>query len=80
MHDIEAFLATRPANRKSRLTALRQFFAWARTRKLVLADPTRGLTAREPRGFRGPTARAGSAAAAVPPLDHRPGLPTRTSA
>jgi len=56
VHDIEAFLATRPANRKSRLTALRQFFAWARTRKLVLADPTRGLTAREPRGFRGPTA------------------------
>jgi site-specific recombinase XerD len=56
VHDIEAFLATRPANRKSRLTALRQFFAWARTRKLVLADPARGLTAREPRGFRGPTA------------------------
>lgn len=56
VHDIEAFLAARPANRKSRLAALRQFFAWARTRKLVLADPTRGLTAREPRGFRGPTA------------------------
>jgi site-specific recombinase XerD len=56
VHDIEAFLAVRPGNRKSRLTALRQFFAWARTRKLVLADPTRGLTAREPRGFRGSTA------------------------
>lgn len=56
VHDIEAFLASRPANRKSRLAALRQFFSWARTSKLILADPTRGLTAREPRGFRGPTA------------------------
>lgn len=56
VHDIETFLATPPANRKSRLAALRQFFSWARTRKLVLADATRGLTAREARGFRGPTA------------------------
>jgi site-specific recombinase XerD len=56
VHDIEAFLAARPANRKSRLAALRQFFAWARASRLILADPTRGLTAREPRGFRGPTA------------------------
>ena len=56
VHDIEAFLAIRPANRKTRLTALRQFFAWARASKLVLIDPARGLTAREPRGFRGPTA------------------------
>jgi site-specific recombinase XerD len=56
VHDIEAFLAARPGNRKSKLAALRQFFAWARTRKLILADPTRGLTTREPRGFRGPTA------------------------
>ena len=56
VHDIEAFLATRPANRKSTLTGLRQFFAWARTRKLILADPSSGLTFREPRGFRGPTA------------------------
>lgn len=56
VHDIETFLATRPANRKSRLAAVRQFFGWARTRKLVLADATRGLTAREARGFRGPTA------------------------
>jgi site-specific recombinase XerD len=55
VHDIEAFLVARPGNRKSRLAASRQFFAWARTRKLILADPTRGLTAREPRGFRGPT-------------------------
>jgi site-specific recombinase XerD len=56
VHDIETFLATRPANRKSQLAALRQFFGWARTRKLVLADATRGLTARAARGFRGPTA------------------------
>ena len=56
VHDIEAFLGTRPRNRKSTLTGLRQFFAWARAAKLILADPTRGLTAREPRGFRGPVA------------------------
>lgn len=55
VHDVEAFLAARPANRKSTLTGLRQFFAWARTRKLILADPTRGLAAREPRSYRGPT-------------------------
>jgi site-specific recombinase XerD len=55
VHDIEAFLGTRPASRRSRLTALRHFFTWARASKLVLVDPTRGLTAREPRGFRGPT-------------------------
>jgi site-specific recombinase XerD len=53
VHDIEAFLSTRPRNRKSSLTGLRQFFAWARGAKLILADPTRGITAREPRGFRG---------------------------
>src|SRR5262249_28205609 len=56
VHDIEAFLATRPANRKTVLTGLRQFFAWTRAAKLILADPTRGLTALEYRGFRGPTA------------------------
>ena len=56
VHDIEAFLAARPGSRMSRLAALRQFFGWARASKLVLTDPTRGLTAREPRGFRGRTA------------------------
>jgi hypothetical protein len=56
VHDIEAFLGTRARNRKSTLTGLRQFFAWARGAKLILTDPTRGLTAREPRGFRGPLA------------------------
>jgi len=56
VHDIEAFLSTSPASRKTRLTTLRHFFTWARASKLVLVDPTRGLTARGPRGFRGPTA------------------------
>jgi len=37
VHDIEAFLAARTTNRRSHLTALRQFFAWARAGKLVLA-------------------------------------------
>jgi site-specific recombinase XerD len=56
VHDIEAFLGTRPRNGNSTLTGLRQFFAWARGAKLILADPTRGLSAREPRRFRGRTA------------------------
>jgi len=34
---------------------LRQFFRFARSRKIILADPTRDLTAREPRGFAGKT-------------------------
>ena len=59
VHDIETFLATRPAIRRSCLTALRHFFTWARASKLVLTDPTRGLTAREPRGYHGPTAPLG---------------------
>lgn len=57
--DVEAFLADRPAIRPSRLTALRHFFTWARTSKLVLTDPTSGLTARQPRGYHGPTAPLG---------------------
>lgn len=57
--DIEAFLASRPAIRRSRLTTLRHFFTWAKTSKLVLTDPTRGLTARQPRGYHGPTAPLG---------------------
>jgi hypothetical protein len=55
VHDIEAFLATVPKSRKRRLTVLGQFFRFARTRKIVLADPTRGLAATAPRGFTGPT-------------------------
>jgi integrase len=55
VHDIEAFLATLPRARKRRLTVLRQFFRFARSRKIILADPTRGLAARDPRGFTGQT-------------------------
>jgi hypothetical protein len=55
VHDIEAFLGTLPRRRKRRLTVMHQFFRFARTRKIILADPTRDLTAREPRGFAGQT-------------------------
>jgi integrase len=55
VHDIEAFLATLPKARKRRLTVLRQFFRFARTQKIVLTDPTRGLTAAAARGFTGQT-------------------------
>ena len=55
VHDIEAFLATLPKGRKRRLTVLRQFFRFARTRKIMLADPARGLSARQPAGFTGQT-------------------------
>jgi len=55
VHDIEAFLAILPRARKRRLTVLRQFFRFARDRKIILADPTRGLAARDPRGFTGQT-------------------------
>jgi site-specific recombinase XerD len=53
VHDVEAFLQIRPASRKRRLTALGQFFRWARSQRLLLVDPTRGLSVQEPRGFRG---------------------------
>src|SRR5712691_5505043 len=59
VHDIEAFPATLPGSRRSRLTALRHFFTWARASKLVLTDPTRGLSARQPRGYCGPTVPLG---------------------
>jgi site-specific recombinase XerC len=52
---IEAFLATKPAFRKSGLGGLRQFFGFARRQRLVLIDPTQGLVAKEPRGFQGTT-------------------------
>ena len=55
VHDIEAFLAPLPRARKRRLTVLRQFFRFARDRKIILADPTCGLSAREPRKFTGQT-------------------------
>lgn len=55
VHDIEAFLAGLPAARRRRLIVVRQFFAFARGQRLVLVNPARGLSAREPRGFRGQT-------------------------
>lgn len=55
IHDIEEFLQLKHNNRKSQLTALRHFFAWAKANRVVLVNPTRDLAAREPRGFRGPT-------------------------
>ena len=43
--DLEAFLATiaSPANRARQLHALRVFFRWARSHRIILADPARGL-------------------------------------
>jgi hypothetical protein len=55
VHDIEAFLAALPKARKRRLTVLRQFFRFTRIQKIILADPTRGLTATAHRGFTGQT-------------------------
>jgi len=53
--DIEEFLNLQPNNRPRRLTVLRQFFRSARTRRLVLVDPTRGLARKQTKGFRGRT-------------------------
>lgn len=53
--DIEAFLSTQPARRASRLAGLRQFFAHAARRHVILIDPTRTLIAPQPWGFRGPS-------------------------
>lgn len=53
--DIEAFLATQPKMRGRHLTVLRQFFRFARTHRLVLVDPTRGVPSRRDRAFSGRT-------------------------
>ncbi|MGW2476933.1 tyrosine-type recombinase/integrase [Streptomyces sp. NPDC001665] len=55
VHDIEAFLAIMPKARQRRLTVLRQYFRFARSRKVVLIDPTRGVKAKGPSGFSGTT-------------------------
>ncbi|MGW7328625.1 hypothetical protein ACWGIU_08485 [Streptomyces sp. NPDC054840] len=55
MHDLEAFLARSPEARKRRLVVLGQFFRFARSQKIILVDPARGLTARGPSGFTGAT-------------------------
>ncbi len=53
--DVEAFLATvhNPGSRARHLNALRVFFRWARTHRLLLTDPTRGLHANSNPGFHG---------------------------
>lgn len=55
VHDVEAFLATLPKARKRRLVVLRQFFRFARSKHIVLIDPTRTLIVKERNGFRGRT-------------------------
>ena len=42
--DLEAFLARAPAARHQRTYILRRFFAWAKGRKLILANPTSDLS------------------------------------
>ena len=51
-HDIEAFVA---AAGSGRISLLRNFFRFARHRRIVLIDPTRGLTRNTSRGFIGKT-------------------------
>ena len=53
--DIDAFLAESPNNRARRLAVLRQFFRFARNRRVVLVDPTNGVSVKRHRGFRGRT-------------------------
>ena len=55
VHDVEAFLARLPKARKRRLIVLRQFFRFARAKRIVLVDPTRDLTAKDSSNFRGAT-------------------------
>lgn len=53
--DIEAFLNTQPSNRQRRLSAIRQFFRWARRARVVLVDPTTDIILTARRGFTGDT-------------------------
>ena len=57
------------------MTVLRQFFRFARTHRIVLVDPTRGLTSERTQGLHRPDPAARSAARPVPPVDHRPDRP-----
>ncbi len=55
-HDIERFIAAIPKSRRRRLTVLKQFFRYARRDRLVLIDPTEGVSSGRPaRGFSGRT-------------------------
>lgn len=57
--DVEAFLKRQPRNRHRRLSALRQFFAWARKSKILLTDPTRSLPPVRSRVLAGDTLTVG---------------------
>lgn len=59
VHDIDAFLAVLPKGRARRLTIVGQFFRFAKTHKIVLVDPARGLSAKAPKGFTGQTLTLG---------------------
>jgi site-specific recombinase XerD len=55
-HDVETFLAVLPKTRGRRLSVLKQFFHFARRRRLILIDPTDQVsTGRQVRGFTGQT-------------------------
>ncbi|MEU3795970.1 hypothetical protein AB0F07_40405 [Streptomyces fructofermentans] len=75
MHDLARFLAGSPKARNRRLVVLGQFFRFARSRKNVLVDPTRGLTSRGPNGFTGATLTLNQQRVPFPLLDHRSGHP-----
>ncbi|HEX9713802.1 MAG TPA: integrase [Actinomycetota bacterium] len=51
--EVEEFLAQAPPQLARRLASLRQFFAWARAKRMIVADPTRGLRVAARGGFRG---------------------------
>ncbi|KMV21480.1 hypothetical protein ACT16_16775, partial [Mycobacterium heckeshornense] len=53
--DIEAFLHAHPSRRAFYLTGLRQFCRYGLRRRLMLINPTKGLTAPQTMAFRGPT-------------------------
>lgn len=53
--DLEAFLAQKPLSRGRRRSVLRQFFRWAKAQRVVLVNPTTGLSSGRIRGFRGRT-------------------------
>lgn len=55
-HDVETFLAALPQTRSRHLTVLRQFFRHARRSRLILVDPTVGVSSgRATKGFTGRT-------------------------
>lgn len=53
--DIEEFLARRGRSAARTLSVLKQFFRWARNRKIILIDPAAGIPALKPPVTTGPT-------------------------